>query len=194
MRRPGPAVARLVRPGIVLALALLPSATFAQEPLQPTKPPQPEAPAGTPEAKPIDQIAVPQAEPPPVQPPKPDTAPLAPAVEPPPPPPNLTKDEVRDPGYLPGYRLVPSLGMSPYAPRVGGLPAASRPGSPRRCRPASGRSLERLPQRSAQFSVNQRTDPARRAEQHRLPHPASVVPDEYQSFVGTATMPGSGSR
>src|SRR5262245_60364276 len=106
MRRPGPAaVAGPVRLAIAVVIALLPARLLAQLPVQPTKPPQPEAPAGTPEAKPIEEIGVPQGAPPPPQPPPPETAPLAPANEPPPPA-QLTKDEVADPGYLPGYRQV----------------------------------------------------------------------------------------
>jgi len=126
MRRPGPAVvAGRVGPSVASALALafafaLPARASAQLPLQPPSPPSPEAPK-PPEEKPITDIGVPQAAPPPPQPPSPATKPL----EPPnaqPEPARLTKDEVPDPGYLPGYGKVPSLGLSPYTPSVCAFP------------------------------------------------------------------------
>jgi hypothetical protein len=172
-------------------MALLPSGAFAQEPLQPTKPPQPEAPRGTPEAKPIDSIAVPQAEPPAVQPPKPDTAPLEPANPPPPPPPNLTKDAVRDPGYLPGYRTVPSLGMSPYTPSVGAMPGGLTPGFQAPMPPNEWTFMfTGFMNVSAQFGLSQRPNPAP-GQSDLVLHTPPVVPEEYQSFVSTATVPGN---
>src|SRR4051812_14868560 len=110
MRRLGPAVvagrARLalaVAFAFGAAAALVPARLFAQVPVQPTKPPAPEPAAGTPEEKPITDIGVPQAAPPAPQPPPPETKPLEPANQPPEPA-RLTTDDVRDPGYLPGYR------------------------------------------------------------------------------------------
>ena len=40
----------------------------------------------------------------------------------------LTTDEVRNPGYLPGYRTLQSYSMSPYTPQVGALPGGMTPG------------------------------------------------------------------
>ena len=196
MRRPGPAaVAGRVRPAIALglacgALALLPARAGAQLTQQPPAPPAPEAPK-SPEKKPIEQIGVPQAEPPPVQPPPPETAPLPPANPPPPEPPRLTKDEVRDPGYLPGYRETPSLGMSPWSPQVGGLPGGMTPsfGAPM---PPNDWTFQftGFMNITAQFGINNRPNPAPGQSDIVLHVPPMVI-DEYQSFVGTATMPGN---
>ena len=38
------------------------------------------------------------------------------------------KDDVNNPGYLPGYRTSQSLSLSPYAPSVGSLPGGVTPG------------------------------------------------------------------
>jgi hypothetical protein len=196
MRRPGPAaVAGPVGPAIAIALAcgaltLLPARAGAQLTQQPPAPPPPEA-AKPPEAKPIEQIGVPQAEPPPVQPPPPETAPLPPANPPPPEPPRLTKDEVRDPGYLPGYRQTSSLGLSPYAPQVGGLPGGVTPayGAPM---PPNDWTFQftGFMNMTGQFGINQRPNPAPGQSSTVFHVPPQVV-EEYQSFVSTSTMPGN---
>jgi hypothetical protein len=186
MRRPGPAaVARFA----VLALALLPAPLLAQVTIQPPKPPAPDAPAA-PEEKPIEQIGVPQAEPPPVQPPPPETAPLAPANQPPEPA-RLTKDEVRDPGYLPGYRAIPSLGMSPYTPQVGAFPGGVTPGFGAPLTPNDWRfDFTGFMNITAQFGTSSRPNPAP-GQSSTVFHVPPALLDEYQSFVGTATMPGN---
>jgi hypothetical protein len=189
MRRPGPvAVAGPV--WLAVALALLPLPALAQIPLQPTPPPPPDAPK-PPEEKPIENIGTPQMEPPPVQPPPPETAPLAPAQPPPPEPEKLTKDVVRDPGYLPGYRAVPSLGMSPYSPSVGAFPGGLTPGFQAPMPPNDWTfQFTGFMNVTAQFGTSSRPNPAP-GQSSLVFHVPPVVPDEYQSFVGTSTVPGS---
>ena len=193
MRRPGPAVvAGRVRLSIVLALigasALLPARARAQVP--PVTPPPPDAPAGTPEEKKITDIGVPQAAPPAPQPPPPETQPLAPANQQPEPA-QLTKDEVPDPGYLPGYRRVPSLGLSPYTPAVGAFPGGLTPGFGAPMPPSDWTfEFTGFMNMSAQYGISKRPDPAPGQSSTVFHVPPQTV-DEYQSFVGTATVPGN---
>src|SRR6185369_8200306 len=185
MRRPGPAaVARLAW----LALALAPLPLGAQVMQQPPKPPEPE-PAKPPEAKPIESIGVPQAEPPPVQPPPPETAPLEPAAQAAPPA-RLTQDTVADPGYLPGYRRVPSLGLSPYTPQVGAFPGGLTPGFAAPMPPNEWTfQFTGFMNVSAQFGVSHRPNPAP-GQSDVVFHVPPNTPEEYQSFVSTAAVPG----
>jgi hypothetical protein len=193
MRRAGPAaVAGLPRLAIVLALVLPSARLSAQIPVQPPAPPPPAPPAGTTESKtaPTDTIGVPQMEPPPVQAPPPETKPLEPADKPKEPD-KLTKDEVRDPGYLPGYRLVPSLGMSPYSPSIGALPGGMTPGFAAPMPPNDWTfQFTGFLNITAQAGISQRPTPAPGQSDTVLHVPPNVV-DEYQSFVGTSTMPGN---
>jgi hypothetical protein len=186
MRRSGPAaVARLAW----LALALLPMPLLAQVTQQPPAPPPPEA-AKPPEEKPIDTIGVPQAEPPPVQPPPPETAPLAPANKPVEPA-RLTEDVVPDPGYLPGYRKVPSLGLSPWTPQVGAFPGGVTPGFAAPMPPSDWTfQFAGFMNITAQYGISKRPNPAPGQSDVVFHVPPNTV-DEYQSFVGTSTMPGN---
>jgi hypothetical protein len=198
MRRPGPAaVARRHRPGTgpalallaSAALALLPSGAFAQVTIQPPAPPPPE-PAKPPEAKPIDNIGTPQAEPPPVQPPPPETAPLPPADQPVEPV-RLKKDEQRDAGYLPGYRAVPQLGMSPWSPSVAALPGGLTPGFAAPMPPNDWTfQFTGFMNVTAQFGLSKRPTPAPGQSDTVIHVPPNTV-DEYQSFVSTSTVPGN---
>ncbi|HMF39293.1 MAG TPA: hypothetical protein VKQ32_01300 [Polyangia bacterium] len=191
MRRSGPAVvaARVrlsIACGLALAFALPAARVSAQLPVQPTTPPA----AATPEEKPITDIGVPQAAPPPPQPPPPEVKPLAPANKPEEPA-RLTKDEVRDPGYLPGYRLVPSLGMSPYAPAVGALPGGLTPGYAAPMPPGDWTfQFSGFMNMTAQYGISKRPDAAPGQSSTVFHVPPNTV-DEYQSFVGTSTMPGN---
>jgi hypothetical protein len=193
MRRPWPAVvAGLPRLGIVVAFVLSSARVSAQIPVQPPAPPPPAPAPGTPEekAEPIDKIGVPQMEPPPVQPPPPETKPPEPADQPKEPA-RLTKDEVRDPGYLPGYRTVPSLGMSPYSPSIGALPGGVTPSFAAPVPPNDWTfQFTGFLNVTAQAGLSSRPTPAPGQSGTVLHVPPNVV-DEYQSFVGTATMPGN---
>jgi hypothetical protein len=199
MRRPGPApvagparlVSSLARSPLVFGFvfALLPLRALAQIPLQPTPPPPPAAPK-PPEEKPIGEIATPQAEPPPVQPPPEVTAPIPPADQPPPPV-KLTKDVLADPGYVPGYVAVPQLGMSPWSPSVAALPGGLTPGFQTPMPPNDWTfQFTGFMNVTAQYGISRRPNPAP-GQSDLVFHVPPVVPDEYQSFVGTSTVPGS---
>jgi len=169
---------------------MAPAAARAQETVQPPKPPAPEAPAGTPGAKPITDIGVPQGAPPPPQPPPPETQPLAPANAAPEPA-RLTQDKVADPGYLPGYRAVPSLGMSPWSPAIGAFPGGMTPGFAAPLPPNDWTfQFTGFMNITAQYSIGQRPNPAPGQSSTVFHSPPSTV-DEYQSFVGTSTQPGN---
>ncbi|HZU84863.1 MAG TPA: hypothetical protein VE987_18155 [Polyangiaceae bacterium] len=103
-----------------------------------------------------------------------------------PPPP----DELAKPGYIPGYRADPSIGTSPYTPRVGALPGGMTPGygAPT---PASDWNFRwtGFVTASLQASMNQRPSPAPGQSTTTIHVPPQTV-DEYGSFVGTSTMPG----
>jgi hypothetical protein len=195
MRRPGPAVVvRHVRFGIGIAIAsasaLLPTRAAAQQPNTPDKPPAPEPAAGTPEEKPITPIGVPQAAPPPPQPPPPETQPLPPANQPPQPA-RLTEDTQRDPGYLPGYRQTPSLGLSPWTPSVGALPGGMTPGYGALMPPNEWTfQFTGFMNMSAQYGISTRPNPAPGQSSTVFHVPPQTV-EEYQSFVSTATVPGN---
>ena len=190
MRRPGPAaVARLAW----LALASMPVPLAAQVTQQPPAPPPPEA-AKPPEEKPIDTIGVPQAEPPPVQPPPPETAPLAPAAQAAEPA-RLTKDEVPDPGYLPGYRRVPSLGLSPYTPQVGAFPGGLTPGFAAPM-PANEWTFQftGFMNVTAQYGDQPAAEPGARPERPRVSRPASTRSTSTSRSSAPARCPGTGSQ
>jgi len=195
MRRPGPAVVvRHVRFGIGIAIAiasaLLPTRAAAQQPNTPDKPPAPEPAAGTPEENPITPIGVPQAAPPPPQPPPPETQPLPPANQPPEPA-RLTEDTQRDPGYLPGYRQTPSLGLSPWTPSVGALPGGMTPGYGALMPPNEWTfQFTGFMNMSAQYGISTRPNPAPGQSSTVFHVPPQTV-EEYQSFVSTATVPGN---
>jgi hypothetical protein len=195
MRRPRhAAVAGLVRRGLAFGLALAglcvwTSRAGAQVTQQPPAPPSPDAPK-PPEEKKIDTIGVPQAEPPPVQPPSPATAPLPPANAQPEPE-RLTKDVLPDAGYVPGYRTIPSLGLSPYAPATGALPGGVTPAYGAPMPPGDWTfQFTGFMNVTAQFSVGDRPNPAP-GQSSTVFHVPPLLVEEYQSFVSTATIPGN---
>lgn len=103
----------------------------------------------------------------------------------------LTTDEVRNPGYLPGYRTLQSYSMSPYAPQVGALPGGMTPGF------GAQMPLTQWTFRfngfftaSLQGSLNRRRTTTE-GQGDPLFHTPPQTLDEYASFVGTSTMPGN---
>jgi hypothetical protein len=112
------------------------------------------------------------------------------AVVAPSPSPKSGQDELRNAGYIPGYRLDPNLGMSPYSPRTPGSPGGVTPGYG-----APGPSTDWTFRwsgfftASLQTSENQRVDPAPGQSKTVFHVPPQTI-DEYASFVGTSTMPG----
>jgi hypothetical protein len=101
------------------------------------------------------------------------------------------KDELGEAGYLPGYRRAKSLGLSPYAPQVGGMPGGVTPayGAPT---PASNWTFKWNGYLSAtlQASTYRRVDPLN-GQSSTVFHVPPQTLDEYASFVGTSTMPGN---
>ncbi len=92
---------------------------------------------------------------------------------------------------MPGYRRALTLGLSPYVPPVGALPGGVTPafGAPT---PASNWSFKwnGFLNASLQMSINRRPDPTDGQTRTVLHVPPQTL-DEYASFVGTATMPGT---
>jgi hypothetical protein len=128
----------------------------------------------------------------PVPPPPPAAPEPPPAAEPPPAPQpdRLTSDELRDPGYVPGYKTHHAFGPAPWVPTVGALPGGITPGF-QAPMPANEWTFKWTGYMSAtaMASINERpvTGPGQSKTVFHIP---PSTPDEYQSFVGTATMPG----
>jgi hypothetical protein len=130
--------------------------------------------------------------PPSPSPPPPPVANPAAALPPPRAEPELqTRDEVRNPGYLPGYRTQQSIGLSPYTPTVGALPGGVTPGF------GAPMPLTQWTLRfsgfftaSLQGSLNRRRTTVE-GQGGPLFHVPPMTLDEYGSFVGTSTMPGN---
>src|SRR4029079_2523336 len=107
------------------------------------------------------------------------------------PPARLTQDTVADPGYLPGYRRVPSLGLSPYTPQGGAFPGGLTPGFAAPMPPNEWTfQFTGFMNVSAQFGVSHRPNPAP-GQSDVVFHVSPNTPEEYQSFVSTAAVPGN---
>jgi hypothetical protein len=102
----------------------------------------------------------------------------------------LHKDEVAEPGYLPGYRMVPQLGMSPWSPAVATMPGGVMPayGAPT---PLHDWTFEIHGYLSAsgQFGINHRVDPGP-GQSTTVIHALPQTIEEYASFLSTNTQPG----
>jgi hypothetical protein len=123
---------------------------------------------------------------------------------PPPEPPPLAgtqprekqKDALPDAGYVPGYSGgYPSFGLAPHSPSAGALPGGLTPGFGAPMPPSEWTfTWSGYLSASAQFSVNQRVTAAGEAlapgQSSTVFHTPPQTVDEYQSFVGTATVPG----
>jgi hypothetical protein len=208
MGRPGAAV---VAPLAAIACALLPVRAMAWGPAPTATQTQAQAQA-TPAAAAAESpappapapAAAPEPAPPPGDPapaPAPTPAPAAPFSPAPPPPPAepapappqklLAKDTLAEPGYVPGYRLVPSLGMSPYSPRVGALPGGLTAGFGAPMPPNEWTfQWSGFMNVTGQAGINTRPVTAE-GQRSTVFHVPPQVVDDYQSFVGTATMPGN---
>jgi hypothetical protein len=105
-------------------------------------------------------------------------------------PPVLTKDVLRDPGYLPGYKPYPTLSLGPHVPRTAALPGGVTPGYGAPMPPGEWTfQWSGYLSASAQFSTNTRESPQPGQSTTVFHVPPNTV-DEYQSFVGTSTVPG----
>ncbi|MBV9947026.1 MAG: hypothetical protein JOZ69_09270, partial [Myxococcales bacterium] len=111
-------------------------------------------------------------------------APAPPALAP------ASKDELAKPDYIPGYRPDPAIGMSPYVPRVGGLPGGVTP-SYGAAIPSNEWTFRwtGFLTASLQASANNRVNATTQQSTTVFHVPPSTV-DEYGSFEGTSTMPG----
>jgi hypothetical protein len=178
------------------ALVLVPSLVLFSAPLAAAPDPAAEPAAA---AGPAEQATTPESVPPPpaeseakpaLPPPLPTPAALVAPASPPAAAPTATRDELKNAGYVPGYRPLGTLSMSPYAPRVAALPGGLTPsfGAPS---PGSGWSFQWTGFLSAslQFSANQRVQPSAGQSTTVFHVPPQTI-DEYASFVGTSTMPG----
>jgi hypothetical protein len=119
--------------------------------------------------------------------------PAAAATESPPAPPTVpaaAPDELPNAGYVPGYRPDRAVGLSPFAPRVGGLPGGMTPGYAAPAPPSEWSfRWSGFLSASLQASVNGRAEPGS-GQSTTVIHVPPQTLDEYGSFVGTATMPG----
>ena len=187
---PGRATAQPQPAPVASPPAPAPPGTAAPPPPATTTIPQGEKTEETPDAP----AAAPQPVPPPpaaLTPPVAEPPPAPPSAIEPPARPLLTKDVLPEAGYVPGYRLVPSLGMPPQAPRVGALPGGLTPGFSAPM-PANDWTFQwtGFMNVTAQFGINERPATAD-GQRTTVFHVPPQVIDEYQSFVGTSTMPGS---
>jgi hypothetical protein len=121
----------------------------------------------------------------------PGTPTAAPAPAAPPKRPLLKSDRLERAGYVPGYRNYEGLSLSPYAPRVPGLPGGMTPsfGAPA---PTDDWTFTFGGYMSAtlQFSLNKRLDPQSGQSSTVLHTPPSIV-EEYAAFPSTTALPGN---
>ncbi len=112
--------------------------------------------------------------------------PLPPSPEP------RVKDELDPPGYIPGYRKSMGLGIAPWVPRVGSVPGGFTP-SFAAPSPTSDWAFNFTGYMSAALrtSFSQRKNDAS-PEQHTSGyHSPPQTADQYGTFTGTNTVPGS---
>ena len=130
-----------------------------------------------PTAKPPGDLEPKEAEVPPAQ-------SIAPSPTP------VPKDALDDPGYLPGYRSYPSLGLSSFAPLVGGLPGGITPSFMAPMPPGQWTlRWNGYFSASAQFSSNDRLQTSE--GQHTLIfHAPPATIEEYASFDSVNAVPG----
>ncbi len=102
-----------------------------------------------------------------------------------------SKDELDEPGYLPGYRRYIGLGQSPYAPPVAALPGGFTPGygapMPTKAWTFTFAGSANI---SAQYSGMSRRDPAPDQSSFVLHAPPRTI-EEWSSFTSSSTVPGN---
>jgi len=182
---------------VFILVALAPRPAAAQQAGAPAPPvnTQGEQAAGAQPARPEPGAGV-QPTPPPTTEIKPTPPPPVearpPEAVPPaaPQPPVLQKDEQKDAGYLPGYKPYPSFNLGPHVPRTGALPGGVTPGYGAPMPPGEWVfTWSGYLSASAQFSTNTRLAP-QPGQSSTVFHVTPETIDEYQSFVGTSTVPG----
>jgi hypothetical protein len=105
--------------------------------------------------------------------------------------PPAPKDELAEPGYVPGYRQYQALGLSPYAPSVGTLPGGITPafGAPTP-RQDWTFTFAGYMSATAQASFHERRNVAP-GQSDTVLHVPTRTPDEYASFTSTNAVQGS---
>jgi len=115
-----------------------------------------------------------------------DTAPV-PAV-----PATAKGDNLENAGYVPGYRKTLGIGMAPWVPKVGGLPGGYTPsfGS---SAPSDDWNFNFTGYMSAALrtSFSARKPGVGTDQSGTSFHSVPVVVDQYNTFTGTNTVPGS---
>jgi hypothetical protein len=101
-----------------------------------------------------------------------------------------SKDELDDPGYLPGYRRYIGLGQSPYTPPVAALPGGFTPGYGAPMPPKSWTfTFAGSANVSAQYSGMSRRNPTPDQSSFVLHTPPRTI-EEWSSFTSSSTVPG----
>ena len=101
-----------------------------------------------------------------------------------------SKDELDEPGYLPGYRRYIGLGQSPYTPPVAALPGGFTPGygapMPTKAWTFTFAGSANI---SAQYSGMSRRNPTPDQSGFVLHTPPRTI-EEWSSFTSSSTVPG----
>lgn len=101
-----------------------------------------------------------------------------------------TKDELAEPGYVPGYSSYFSMGLSPYSPQAGTAAGGFTPGY---AAPMPAKkwtfTFSGSANVSAQYTGTSRHDPTSDQSGYVL-HTAPRVIEEYSSFTSSSSVPG----
>jgi hypothetical protein len=110
----------------------------------------------------------------------------------PPPPAPVVKDDLDPAGYVPGYRKSLGLGMAPWVPKVGSVPGGFTP-SFAAPSPLDDWNFNFTGYMSAALRTSwSERKSAPGADQSSLSfHSVPVTADQYGTFTGTNTVPGS---
>ena len=110
----------------------------------------------------------------------------------PPPPSDEVKDELDPAGYVPGYRKSMGLGIAPWVPQVGSVPGGFTP-SFAAPSPTSDWNFNFTGYMSAALrtSFSDRKSTATGDQSSTSFHSPPVTADQYGTFTGTNTVPGS---
>jgi hypothetical protein len=126
--------------------------------------------------------------------PTPDAAaPVADTKTPvPPEPTTAVKDEMDAAGYIPGYRKSMGLGVAPWVPRVGSVPGGFTPSF---AAPSTSSdwnfNFTGYMSAALRTSFSDRKSPASPDQHTSAYHSPPVTADQYGTFTGTNTVPGS---
>ena len=110
----------------------------------------------------------------------------------PPPADGKVKDDLDPAGYVPGYRKSMGLGLAPWVPQVGSVPGGFTP-SFAAPSPMSDWNFNFTGYMSAALrtSFSERKSPASADQSSTSFHSPPITADQYGTFTGTNTVPGS---